>query len=311
MNIEYYSREKLNFIEVRNDRDLKVIFCDLGASVYQIYFDNVLMTRNVKNYQDFYRGDCYYGKTVGRTSNRLKGYRFEIHDKIYDLEKNEGDNVLHGGLNGLSTKRFLPSVKTYEDYIEVKYKYLSPHLESGYPGNVVVEVIYYIHKDSNRLDIHYVSSSDVDTLFSLTNHSYFSLGEEDISKLELFIRGSNYLEVDEHLLPIEKREVTPYFDFKKYRKLDSGYDHYFYFDEVNPKVINASLRSDKYRLDIFTNYQGLQVYTSNQKTEYPLEGSDKEHDSVALEPSDSFLEYPVLKKDEKYVRDIIYFFLKR
>lgn len=312
MNIRYFSKSGLNFIEVANDLDLKVVLCDLGASVFQIYFDHTLMSRNVATIEDYKLPNCYYGKTVGRTFNRLKGYRFEIHDEVYTLEKNEGNNVLHGGVNGLSTKKFSPSVKAYGWYIEVRYHYDSPHLEAGYPGNVNLDVIYIIYKDNNRLDIRYEASSDLDTLFSLSNHTFFTLGDKDISNIELFIRGGHYLKVDRDLLPISKIEVSPTFDFRKYQLLANEYDNFFYFDEMNPTLINVSLRNKKYRMDIFTNFEGAQVYTSNNVPNFSLKDSDNlPHDSVAVEPSDSFLYFPVLKKGEQYTRGISYIFLKR
>ena len=325
MKIRYYSKSGLNFIEVTNDLNLQVTFCDLGASVFKIEFFNECMTRNVKHLEDYFNPNCYYGKTIGRTANRLKGHRFEINGQIYDFNKNEGENVLHGGLNGLSNQRFTPSVKTYGWYIEVRYHYFSKHLESGYPGNINIDVIYLLYKDSDRLDIRYEASSDLDTLFSLTNHSYFTLGDKDISNLELFVRGDNYLKVDrDTLLPLSKEPVSDIYDFRKYRllskdidsdelkgKKQNGYDNFIYFNEINPRLINASLRNDRYRLDVFTNFEGLQIYTSNFEPEFNLDSESKFRDAVAVEPSDSFLNYQVLLKDQKYIRNITYFFLKR
>lgn len=325
MKIRYFSKCGLNFIEVSNNSHLMVTLCDLGASVFQIRFDKEMMTRNVIELEDYLKDDCYYGKTIGRTSNRLKGHVFEIENNIYHLDNNEGDNVLHGGREGLSTKVFSPSVKTYGWYTEVRYKYFSKHLEGGYPGNISIDVIYLIYQDIDRIDIRYEASSDLTTLFSLTNHSYFCLGEKDISHLELYLRSNKFIRVHPNdLLPIRIEPMNKVFDFRKYKnlsldifdpllqgKLLNGYDHYFYFDDINPKKISASLRSKKYRLDIFTNYEGIQVYTSNQPHNYLVNKENIIHDAVALEPSDTFFYYPVLKSNEKYIRGISYIFLKR
>ena len=217
MKISYYSKSNLNFIEVENDLDLKVVFCDLGASIFNIYFHNECMTRNVRRIEDFKEPSCYYGKTIGRTSNRLKGHLFDIHDVIYNLENNEGWNTLHGGKSGFSNQLFKPVVDTFEDYVRVTFSYFSKHLEGGYPGNVNIIVTYFVYKDHNYFDVDYQAISDMDTLFSLTNHSYFCLGDNDISNLQLFIRGHKYLNVDKaNLLAKNIRDVNEIMDFTKY-----------------------------------------------------------------------------------------------
>lgn len=322
MKLVTYVKEGLNFIEVTNDLDLKVVLCDLGASVFNIYFHDELMTRNVEYVKDYKNPACYYGKTIGRTSNRLKGYRFDIHEVIYNLEPNEGSNVLHGGRNGLSNKIFKTQVDTFNDYVEVKFTYFSKHLEAGYPGNVNILVKYIVYKDINKLDVIYTALSDMDTLFSLTNHSYFTLGDADISNLELFINSHKYLNVDKsNLLAKDIRSVDDVMDFNRYKKISkdidsdnlkgkmmNGYDSYWYFDDIDEHKVNVSLRNDRYKLDILTNFEGTQLYSSNFETTYKLRGGSSFRDSVAIEPSDSFYKFPVLLKDQPYQRFISYIF---
>ena len=311
MNIRYFQQKGLNFIEITNNSRLKVTFCDLGASIFSILFDVVKMTRNVRNVEDYKYPSCYYGKTIGRTSNRLKGHRYEILGEVYELANNEGDNVLHGGRDGLSNKRFTPSVNTFGKYVEIRYHYLSPHLESGYPGNVSIDVIYFVHSDVDQIDVRYECSSDMTTLLSLTNHSYFTLGDKDISKLQLFIRGNRYLEVDEQLLPLKIVPSNEKYDFSKYKLLSDEFDNFFYFNEVNPSVCNVSIKNDKYQLNIYTDFEGVQIYTSNQSPTFTIDGEVNIKDSVAVEPSDSFLLIPVVSNEEKYKRSITYLFKRR
>ena len=323
MKISYYSKSNLNFIEVENDLDLKIVFCDLGASIFNIYFHNECMTRNVRRIEDFKEPSCYYGKTIGRTSNRLKGHLFDIHDVIYNLENNEGWNTLHGGKSGFSNQLFKPIVETFEDYVRVTFSYFSKHLEGGYPGNVNIIVTYFIYKDRNYFDVDYQAISDMDTLFSLTNHSYFCLGDNDISNLKLFIRGHKYLNVDKaNLLAKDIRDVNEIMDFTKYKnistnidsdflkgKMMNGYDSYYYFDKQDQRLINVSLRNKKYRLDILSDYEGTQIYSSNYEPAFDLYNDVKYRDSIAIEPRDSFLNHPVLLKDTLYKRTIRYIFL--
>ena len=39
----------------------------------------------------------FFGSFIGRNSNRIGGSRFELNGVTYEVEKNEGENNLHGG----------------------------------------------------------------------------------------------------------------------------------------------------------------------------------------------------------------------
>ena len=322
MNVNYFNKNNLNFINVYNDLGLKVVFCDLGASIFDIIFNNESMVRNVKDIEDYKRPDCYYGKTVGRTSGRIRGDEIVINDKTYKLESNERGNVLHGGKSGFSNQRFNFRVEIFAEHIDVVYNYLSKDLEGGYPGNVNVEVRYAVQRRENRIDINFNARSDQDTLLCLINHSYFTLGDEDLFNIELKINAHTYLANDEKdMLPKGKEAVNDVLDFTEFKKICkdiedpslkgpamNGYDNLYYLDEVNLHVVGASLRNDRYQLDILSNYEGLVVYTSNYKPNFELNNKEQLRDSIALEPSDSLLDSHLLLKDHLYSRKISYIF---
>ena len=325
MKIHTFYKDGLQLIEVKNDLNLKVIFCDLGASVFNVYFHDELMTRNVKNIKDFKNPNCYYGKTIGRTSNRLKGHQYRINNVIYQLENNEGSNVLHGGNSGLSNQRFTSVVNVGNEYVDIVYSYFSKHLESGYPGNVNFKVTYRVYNHEEKFDVYYFAVSDMNTLLSLTNHSYFCLGDKDLSNIELMINGKRYLNVDKsNLLAKDIREVNQLMDFSSYKsitknidspflkgKMMNGYDTFYYFDEKDKELVNVSIRNKKYQLDIKTDFEGTQIYTSNYPTDFELNGDVCDfRDSVAIEPSDSFLKPRLFSKDKEYSRMISYRFIK-
>ncbi len=324
MHLNCYQQEGIKFVEIINDKDLKLVLCDLGASIFQIYFHGEPMTRNVENVKDFKLPNCYYGKTIGRTANRLRGHVFEIDGEKYDFEYNEGENTLHGGRSGFSNQYFNQEVEQKDDFVEVTYTYLSKHLESGYPGNIKFEVKYIIYKKEDRFDVKYNAISDQNTYFSLTNHAYFTLGDEDISEHQFFVRGHQYLKVNlDDLLPIEPRPVDEVMDFSKFKKITTnieseslkgkkmaGYDNYFYFDKRDINLVNCSLKNNRYQLDVLTDFEGTQLYTSNYNPGFKLNTSAYNRDSSAIEPSDSFLKLPLLKKDEVYKREIRYIFKK-
>ena len=320
--IKQYQLENLDFIEVSNDSHLRVVFSTLGASIFNIYFYDECMTRNVLDVNDFNNSGCYYGKTIGRTSNRIKGNVIEINRKFYKLENNEGKNVLHGGKSSFSNKVFKAEIKECKDFIKIEFTYCSRDLESGYPGNADIKVTYKVYKLIDTLEVKYEGISDKTTLLSMTNHTYFSLGDSDLSKLSLQIHSTRYLEVNkDDLLPKEIKPTDKVMNFSEFKsilkdiddvslqgKMMNGYDTFFYFDEVDINKVNVSLKNDKYQLDIKTSFEGLQVYTSNYIPSFKLDNKVMLRDSVALEPSDSFLKLPLLEKGHLYSREIRYIF---
>ena len=296
--------QKQNLIIIENGLGLKAVFSMLGAAIYQIFDKNVCLTRNVASLEDFEKPICYYGKTIGRSANRIKGNILEIEGKKYKLFANENGNVLHGGLEGLSNQVFDYATKEDENSIVVNFSYLSKHLESGYPGNLSVKITYKISKNENQLRVDYECTTDQTTLCSLTNHTYFTLGSNHIKDLSLKLDSDTYLDVDKELIATGKKPVDNFFDFREGKPLPEkgGIDHFFYLK--NKEIV---LLNDKYKLSITSNFEGVQIYTSNWK--HPDElcpKCDNILDSVAIEPSDSHLDLHFLKKGETYTRYIIY-----
>ena len=46
------------------------------------------------------------GAVIGRYANRIAKSTFKLDKNIYHLDKNEGENHLHGGLNGFHKKHW-------------------------------------------------------------------------------------------------------------------------------------------------------------------------------------------------------------
>lgn len=326
MEITNYKQNGITFTRVKNDKNLKVVFSDLGAAIFSIRYDNYVMTRNAKHIQDFLLDGFYYGKTIGRVSNRMKGNAFVLNGERFEIETNENGNVLHGGRKGLSTFFYKLNTVKCDDKIEIIYSRTIKDLEDGYPGNLDIEIKYSVHLNSNEIDIEYRAISDKDTVLSLTNHSYFTLGCRSLKGLTLQIDADNYLETDKDtLLPISRKFVNKALDFRNPKNImedikdDSllsshlnGYDHYLYFRNANNDTKKLTLYNAKFVLDIYTNYQGVQIYTSgfNPGVElYPH--TDDVFDSVAIEPSDTFRYLHLLRKGEVYSRTIKYIFTSK
>ena len=248
MKIKQYKENMLEFIKVSNG-DFSVTLCDLGASIYSIQYLGKEMVMTPKDSKDYWKDNIYHGKTIGRTANRISGNLVEICGNSYEIFNNEGKNTLHGGAEGLSTKLFDFSIKETKTSAKVIYKYSSKNGESGFPGLLKIKVIYIVPKEGSKLNVKYETKTNKPTLCDLTNHAFFTLGEKNLDGLSLKIKSSNYLLTSkDELLPLSKEPITRELNFNRFKPImrhlhskkietgkASGYDHYFYFDEISKK----------------------------------------------------------------------------
>lgn len=309
-HISTYNR--YSFITIRNNH-LEVTLSDLGASIYSIKYNDDLLTLTPNNKEDFLHSNIYHGKTVGRVANRIKGNEIKIGDEIYKLQNNEGENTLHGGINGISTKQFKYKINVLDSSIKVEYTYIDRETTPGFPGNLNLVITYLINKDS--LKISFKAKSNKLTMCSLTNHAYYSLGTDSIDDLKLEIKAHKYLHPNPNdLLPLDVKDVDEIMDFSSLREINKyidnpylmnsktkGYDHYYYFDEIDPSKIQLSLISPKYKMDVYTDYPGTQIYSDNYETiEQFNQTENKIRRALAIEPSLSQAEPHFLEKGELY-----------
>lgn len=314
ISFQIYSIKDYDFIKV-SINDFEVTLSSLGASIFSIKLSNQYMTCNPSE-NDFVKSNHYFGKTVGRVANRISNDLL-IDGVKYHFENNEGDTVLHGGLNGVSFKNFDYKINEDNQQMTVIFTYLSKDLESGFPGNILFKVTYIIKQ--NSINILYDATSDKNTIFSTTNHSFYCLGEQNLDNLSLFINASRFIHPNEKdLSPVEARDVDQLMDFRKIKKfsnsLDVGYlknsrtngiDHFYIFDCIvlnEPQII---LKSTKYQLSINTDFEGTQVYSDNYPNDFLcLNSLEKIHRGIAIEPSARIDEIHYLAKDEKYHHEI-------
>ncbi len=273
---------------LKNKNGMTVNFTDYGANIVNVLvpdkngnFDDVVLGYdNVSGYEGNTPG---FGSFIGRHANRIGGAAFELDGKKYELEKNDGQNNLHGGFKGYN--KFFYEVETFEDEdsASIEFSRLSPHMEQGFPGNLDISVTYTL-TDENELVIEYLAVSDKDTIVNLTNHSYFNLaGHKSGSVLEqqVMVYADKFTPTDDALIPTgEMRDVTGTpMDFRKLKTLGQeidadyepltqagGYDHNFILNISGSDVEKvAELLDGKTgrKMEIFTNMPGIQLYTGN------------------------------------------------
>ena len=119
----------------------------------------------------YLNGNACLGATVGRSANRLKQATFALGGKAYALTPNEGKNNLHSGPD-----YFFKRMWKVESHTQtaITLSLYSPHGDQGFPGNADIRVTYSL-EPNHALRIAYQGTSDRDTVFNFTNHSYFNL----------------------------------------------------------------------------------------------------------------------------------------
>ena len=246
-------KESFGYLPTGEECSLYTISCggltasvtDLGASLVRL-----LVPDSQGNLADVVLGydSCdgylhcsgYIGATVGRCANRIKGSSFVLGRKTYFLTPNEGRNNLHSGPDPYST-RLWKVIQHSDDAITLELR--SPNGDQGFPGNAMIQLTYRLDS-SGGLHLLYDAVSDQDTVFNLTNHSYFNLSghsrtDRAMEQL-LSLPGRFFTPADAESIPTgEKRSVegTP-MDFRVPKPigrdigadyeplhLQSGYDH--------------------------------------------------------------------------------------
>lgn len=274
-------------------------------------------------------GNACLGATVGRSANRLKDASFTLGDKTYHLTANEGSNNLHSGPDAYYTRLW-----QVHDHTEnaIRLTLHSPDGDQGYPGNADIQVRYQLDS-TGGLHITYDAISDRDTVFNLTNHSYFNLaGHEQTHtamEQELTIPGRFFHPDDAQNIPtgeLRSVEGTP-MDFRSPKPisrdigadyeplhLQGGYDHNW---EVfcQPCAILADPVSGR-TMAVSTDCPGIQFYAGNFLDEQGKGGVHYGRRSgVALETQfypdalhHSDWPQPVTKAGERYHSETVYRF---
>ena len=249
------------------DRDGKAEDVVLGFDKLEDYFDN---SPNL-------------GATIGRFANRIGGASFVLNGKTYELDKNDGNNSLHGGFDGYHKR--LWDADTYEDGLgqTISFTYTSPDGDQGYPGTLDMTVRYII-TDDNSVIIEYEAESDQDTLINLTNHTYFNLagqGSGTILDQKVWMDCDEFTYADAESIPngeIRKVDGTP-MDFRTMKtvgqdinadydqiKMGNGFDHNWILKTTEGDLsLVAKMLDEKSgrAMEVYTDLPGMQFYTGN------------------------------------------------
>ncbi len=324
----------VNLFEVDSSKGLSMSVTNFGARMTSLKIpqkngDPVDVLLGFDNFKQYRKDETFLGAIVGRFANRIKGGHFNLNEKNFQLDQNEGENHLHGGYKGFDKRLWHGELIDTDRGPGVDLSYESADGEGGYPGNLKVKVQYILSR-KNKLIINIRAKTDKTTIVNLANHNYYNLTVDagNISDYQLKIAGDSFLPITEDSIPtgeIRHVESTP-FDFRKPTRIGQsidkddpqinngdGYNHNFVLDH-NPVCVGfaAEVQSPASGIsfELFTDQPGLQFYSGNlipknlsgkKGEEYgPRQGLCLEAQGFPDAPNQKNFPSAVLNPNEKY-----------
>jgi len=284
--------QPVQLYRLRSESGVDVSACTYGATITSIVTPGRNGTRaNVvlgfDTVAPYLAQTAFLGAIVGRYANRIAHARFVLDGKTYQLQPNDGPNLLHGGARGFDKRLWTAEPFSRGRDQGVRFTRVSPAGEEGFPGTLQVTVEYLLSA-VGALQCSFTANTDAPTIVNLAQHAYFNLSGTAIPILdhELTIAASRYTPISADSIPagtLDSVADTP-FDFRTARRIgdridDSnpqlrfgrGYDHNWVLDRDQRPADGGQLAhaatvhhaGSGRRLDVFTSEPGLQFYSGN------------------------------------------------
>lgn len=331
--------EKVSLYTVSN-KSISFSVTDYGATITSIVLkkSKVDVVLGYSTLDGYIYDDLYFGATVGRFANRISGASFFLDGKKYDLDKNAGEDFLHGGF--FPSNKMMWTLKPFENKKKagIKCTKIFYDGEQGFPGNLKVTATFTLY-DDDKIEIRYDAVTDAPTPVNIVNHSYYNLaGRDTVRDHTLKLNCKKILDLDSALIPTGKLSDvrgTP-FDFTTAKEIGRdisrvgiGYDNCYVTEIYDEAEVNCGIptRATKLvrvaelcdeksgrKMTVDTNCAAIQLYTSNY-----IEGKQGKngivyhaHDAVCLETqcfpdSPNKKEFPscILRPGQKYCSDTV------
>ncbi|KAG5491970.1 hypothetical protein GH5_00867 [Leishmania sp. Ghana 2012 LV757] len=308
VEVEPYGYDKL--VWLKTDA-LKVGLTNYAASVASIQVHHPAANKWIevncgypKNPEEAYGDPDYMGATVGRCAGRVAGGTFALDGVKYYTQKNRGENTCHCGDDAYHKKHWGMKLIETVNVIGVRFNYVSPHMESGFPGEVQNYCTFTIERSKpNALktiyDSYITDNSPSDACpVNIFSHTSFNLngipgqqnGEQNWTQPEsvrnhwLRVPASRVAEADRaaiptgEFLPVEGTGL----DFRKGRVIGEciddvalldrdpcGYDHPLAIDgwEKGKLMLHAEAKSPVTNIcmKVYSTFPCMWVYTANNK----------------------------------------------
>lgn len=320
--------EEARVIRVINSLGLEASFSTTGASLRSLTYQGKDLLLHYRDDDAFLLSSTFNGKMLGRVAGRIPNVA-DNGKEVLRFPEDEPKTLLHGGgMDSLSFKKFTVFIANEPEGNYVIFQYHSPDEENGFPGNLDVKVTYFLPVDKNEITVRLKASGDEDTPVNLSFHPYFNLdGEENIDGDTLAVAAPQVLmhqkksRLPEALIPVPSclDFTTPSKVGEKIKEIHAfdpemtTLDHYFRFAHVQSKYPQVILESPKMRLEVFTDYEGANIYAPEDESDVSLYTNNphlRAHKALAIEPMKCNVPFEnlILKAGTRYSHFITYRF---
>ena len=295
----------------------------LKIPVNEKLIDVVLGFDNLDSYLKSYNlpSAPYFGTTVGRYAGRISKGIFSLNNKTYQLNQNNNDNTLHGGVIGFGEKIWKVENITTNENPSITLSLLSENLEENFPGELQVNLTYTLTEE-NELKLKYKATTTEDTIINLTHHSYFNLNGHDSDVLDqvMFVNSDKSLETAADGIPTGKFTSLNdnAFDFRTFRNCPSVIDNSFVIESKNDVAAKLISQKNNLEMSVYTDQPSVHIYVGGNcfnilkgkenADYYPSSGICFETQNFPDAPNQKHFPNSVLKKGEEYHQKTIYKF---
>lgn len=293
--IAEFSKEPVYQYTLVNKNGMELSILNYGGTIRELLFQDKTGKKenrilSYKNIADYEENPMFFGAIIGRVAGRIQNAAFSLAGKEYQVEKNEGNQHLHGGSDGFHHRFWLVEA-AQESTLDRLVLHLQDKSHAGYPGDLQVRVTYTLSEE-NVWRIHYQVETDQPTLCNMTNHTYFNLSgikNSDILQHALQIQADQVACVDEKTLPTGSYLETKsdeVFNFTRPRTIgrygmhghkqqelvQGGYDHAFLLSKKQQDDLILFEKTSGIKVRMKTTEEAVVLYTCNKVTQaYPLE----------------------------------------
>lgn len=267
------NRAVYNYI-LTNQNGNSLTVSEYGGTWISLAYNKKDIILGFDTLQEYENNKIFCGGTVGRFANRISRGKFTINGAEYTLAKNDGNNNLHGGNVGFDKVVWNSEIANENGSEKLRLSYISADLEEGFPGELCVQVDYYI-TDNDEIIMEEKATTNKTTVCNLTQHAYFNLdGFCDISNHVVCLNADKMIEVDEKLIPTGNVvDVTGSFDLQCPKQMknfgreklivdNKGYDFCYILKGEGFKKA-CEVQCGNTLMQIHTTKPAMQIYTAN------------------------------------------------
>lgn len=244
-----YRDKTIKVFELQHEGGTKAIISNYGCVLMKLivkdkqqkWRDVLLGFDEIEEYysEEYLKGYPYFGAVLGRYTNRIKGASFNLDGQHIQLADNKNGNTLHGGFEGFDKKVWEVLEIKNETNPSIKFQYISPHGEEGFPGTLTTT--FTVTLTASTLQYSIEAITDAATAVNLSYHPYFNLDKNSstVNQQKVKLKAKRWLEQDDDFCLTGKFIATEFsdYDFSDWKPVaqewnkEDGYDQTFIADK--------------------------------------------------------------------------------